>query len=93
MEKTKTPQKKPKWIKTRHKVVRNLAAMVIKPYSKLKYGITVEKFREPKKRQYLILYNHQTAFDQFFVGMSFKGAVYYLASEDLFSNGFVLALV
>ena len=37
--------------------------------------------------------NHQTAFDQFFIGMTFKGAVYYVASEDLFSNGWVSSLL
>jgi ribosomal protein S27AE len=37
--------------------------------------------------------NHQTAFDQFFVGMSVRTPVYYLASEDLFSNGWVSSLI
>ena len=37
--------------------------------------------------------NHQTAFDQFFLGMAFKGPIYYIASEDLFSNGFVSTLI
>lgn len=41
----------------------------------------------------MILYNHQTAFDQFFVGLAFKRPVYYVASEDLFSNGFVSAII
>ncbi len=79
--------KKDTWIKKRHLIVRNLAYAVMYPYSKLKYGITIHRFREERKRPYLILYNHQTAFDQFFVGMAFRGTVYYLASEDLFSNG------
>jgi 1-acyl-sn-glycerol-3-phosphate acyltransferase len=41
----------------------------------------------------LILFNHQTALDQFIVGSSFKGAVYYVASEDLFSNGWISRLL
>lgn len=45
--------------------------------------------KRPGKRPYLLLSNHQTAFDQFFVGMVYLGPVYYVASEDLFSNGFV----
>ncbi len=80
-------------MKFRHRVVRNLAYFVLYPYSKIKYGITVEKFKEQGKRPYLILFNHQTAFDQFFVGMSFKGPVYYVASEDLFSNGFISSII
>ncbi len=84
---------KKKWMKFRHKVVRNLAFLVLYPYSRIKYGIKVEKFKEQGKRPYLILFNHQTAFDQFFVGMAFKGPVYYVASEDLFSMGWVSRLI
>jgi 1-acyl-sn-glycerol-3-phosphate acyltransferase len=86
-------KKQKKWMKTRHRVVRNLAFCVLYPYSKWKYGITVEKFKEQGDRAHLILFNHQTAFDQFFVGMAFKGPVYYVASEDLFSMGWVSKLI
>jgi len=84
---TKKPNKKKKWIRPRHAVVRNLAYAVLYPYSRVKYGIKVRKFKEQGDRPYLVLYNHQTAFDQFFVGMAFKGPVYYVASEDIFSMG------
>ncbi len=67
--------------------------MILKPYSYIKYRIKIEKFKEQGNRQYLVVFNHQTAFDQFFVGMAFKGPIYYLASEDLFSNGFVSDLI
>ena len=86
-------KKQKRWMKFRHRVVRNLAFCVLYPYSRVKYGITVEKFREQGDRPYLILFNHQTAFDQFFVGMAFKGPVYYVASEDLFSMGWVSKLI
>ena len=86
-------EKKRPWIRFRHRVVRNLLYGILGPYSRLTYGIRVEKFREQGGRQYLILFNHQTAFDQFFVGMAFRGPVYYLASEDLFSNGWVSSLI
>lgn len=86
-------KKKKKWLKFRHRVVRNLAFAVLYPYSKWKYGITVEKFKEQGNRAYFVLMNHQTAFDQFFLGMAFKGPVYYVASEDLFSKGWVSALI
>lgn len=85
--------KKKKWIKFRHRIIRNLAFCVLKPYSVLKYGIRVDRFKEQGDRAYLILFNHQTAFDQFFVGMAFKGPVYYVASEDIFSNGWVSSLI
>lgn len=85
--------KKTKWIKPRHRAIRNIAYAVLYPYSKIKYGITIKKHKEETPRQYLILFNHQTAFDQFFVGMAFKNPVYYLASEDLFSKGWVSSLI
>lgn len=96
MEKDKTKKKRKKkfkWIKFRHKVVRRCLAIFIKPIAMAMYGIKIEKFKEEEKRPYLILYNHQTAFDQFFVGLSFWQPVYYVASEDLFSNGFVSSLI
>lgn len=86
-------KKKKKWIKFRHRIVRNILFCILYPYSRVKYGIKVEKFAEQEKRPYLILLNHQTPFDQFFVGMAFKGPVYYLASEDIFSNGWVSSLI
>jgi len=89
----KDPKKEENWMKPRHKTVRNLVAGVIGPYSSLKYGIKVEKFKQQNGRQYLILFNHQTAFDQFFVGASFDGPIYYLASEDIFSKGWVSSLI
>lgn len=92
MKKTDARKRK-KWIKFRHRVVRNIAYMILRPYVRLKYGIKIERFREQERRPYLILTNHQTPFDQFFLGMAVKGPVYYLATEDIFSNGFVSTLI
>ena len=89
----KKSDKKKRWIRFRHKIVRNVLNFFLKPYCYLKYGLRVERLREKKKRQYLILFNHQTGFDQFFVGMAFRGAVYYVASEDIFSMGKASSLI
>ena len=86
-------EKKEKWIKGRHKVVTTLAAALIGPYTRMTYGVKVKPFREQGDRQYLIVMNHQTPFDQFFIGMAFRGPVYYIASEDIFSNGFISRLL
>lgn len=86
-------KKDKKWIKARHLVARNIICVLLKPYTALKYGIKIEKFREQGDRQYLILLNHQTPFDQFFVGMAFKGRVYYVATEDIFSLGWVSSVI
>ena len=85
--------KRKKWIKPRHTVFRNLLSVFLSPYSSAKYGIKVEKFKNQEKRPYLILFNHQTAFDQFFVGAAFKDPIYYMATEDIFSNGWVSSLI
>ncbi len=81
------------WMKFRHRVATWVARMLLYPYSRIKYGIRVEPFKEQGKRQYLILLNHQTAFDQFFVGISFSGPIYYVASEDIFSNGWISGII
>lgn len=91
--KSKGKSKNKKWIRPRHTLVRNLLCYTLGTYTKIKYRIKIDKFKEQEKRPYLILMNHQTAFDQFFVGMAFKGPIYYLASEDIFSNGFVSSLI
>ena len=83
-----------KWTRFRHRVVRVVAFPLIKLYSTIKYKVKVEPFKQQKKGQsYLILFNHQTAFDQFFVSFAFKGPVYYVATEDIFSMGFVSKLL
>lgn len=85
--------KRKKWIKPRHRVARNILGVFLKPYCAIKYGIKVKKFKNPEKSPYLILFNHQTGFDQFFVGAAFKDPIYYMATEDIFSNGWVSSLI
>jgi len=86
-------KKKKKWIKFRHKVVRTLLYGVIFLYTRWFYGVRVEKFRQQGNRQYLILLNHQTTFDQFFVGLAFRNPVYYMATEDIFSMGWLSSVI
>ena len=86
-------KKKQKWIRFLHRIVWSLAFLVLYPYTRIKYRVKIKRFKEKQKRQYLVLFNHQTALDQFIVGAGFKGPVYYVASEDLFSNGWVSRLL
>ena len=86
-------RKDKRWMRYRHRVVRNLLSAVLSPYIRIRYGIRIEKFKTQEKRPYLILLNHQTPFDQFFVGMAFKGPIYYLATEDIFSLGWISSLI
>ena len=87
--KSKSGSTRKKWLHKRHKIWRDIANVILYPYSRIRYGLRLDRFKEQGKRQYLIMMNHQTPFDQFFVGMAFKGAVYYVATEDIFSNGLV----
>ena len=89
----KTKKKKQKWIKFRHRIVWALGYCAIYPYTCLKYRIKIKKYKEKTKRPLVVLFNHQTAFDQFIVGSAFRGPVYFVASEDLFSNGKVSRLL
>ena len=81
-----------KHIKFRHRIVRPILAATLGVYTKLKYRVKIRCYRE-SKGPFLILYNHQTAFDQFFVGLSFREPLYYVASEDIFSMGFASTLI
>ena len=91
--KQQTKKKRKKWIRRRHWIVRNLAFAVLYPFIRFKYHAHIRKFKEGKERPYLVLMNHQTAYDQFFVGVSIPRSVYYVASEDLFSLGFLSKLL
>ena len=68
--------KRKKWIKPRHKIFKTIVYPFFGAYIKRKYGLSIEQFKDQEKRPYLILMNHQTGYDQFFVDMAFKGNVY-----------------
>ncbi|MCQ2598269.1 MAG: 1-acyl-sn-glycerol-3-phosphate acyltransferase [Treponema sp.] len=87
------PQKPKKWMKLRHRIIRNLLAFPFALVCKKKYGFTPQIVPDSDKRQFIIVMNHQTPFDQFFVGLSFKCPVYYVATEDIFSLGFLSRLL
>ena len=86
-------KKKSTWIKPWHGFVRNIAFAILEPYAKWKYHVSIEKLENPGNRPFLILMNHQTGFDQFFIGMAVDGPVYYLATEDIFSLGWISRLL
>lgn len=85
--------KKKPWRRFRHRVFRLLGIIVLYPLCRWKYGLRLERCPDEKRRPSLILYNHQTPFDQFFVGLSFRDPVYYVATEDIFSLGWISKLL
>lgn len=86
-------KEKKRWLRFRHRVVVSLIHIFFKPYVCWKYHVRIEPFPGEGKRSYLILMNHQTGYDQFFVGLTFHQPVYYIASEDIFSLGWVSKLI
>ena len=93
MENKKRKSKKKKWIKKRHAVITAVLRPFLGTFIRFKAGVKVQRFKEQGDRQYLVVMNHQTVFDQFFVSMAFKKPVYYIATEDIFSNGFISRLL
>ena len=86
-------KKREAWIKPRHKVVTALIRPIVALIAALRYHVKIDRFTEQGSRNWLILSNHQTDFDQFFVSLAFKNPVYYVALEDLFSNGFISRVI
>ena len=86
-------KKNKKWIRPRHMVVRHTLGVFFRAYCRIKYGARIKSFKGEEKRPYLVLFNHQTGFDQFFVALSFRQHLYFLASEDIFSKGVLSTLL
>ena len=73
------------WIKPRHRRWWNFANWLLRPIVDHGYNMEIVPF-EDNKGQYLVLCNHQTPFDQFFISRMFKGNIYFVCTEDLLSN-------
>ncbi|MBR2422930.1 MAG: 1-acyl-sn-glycerol-3-phosphate acyltransferase [Oscillospiraceae bacterium] len=86
-------KKAKKWIQLQHKVVMPILRELFRPIALWMYHLKVERFKEENGRQYLVLANHQTGFDQFYPSFAFKQHLYYVASEDIFSMGWLSKLI
>lgn len=84
--------KKNTWIKPRHRRWWNFANWLLKPIIRCKYHMEIVPF-EDSKGQYLVLCNHQTPFDQFYLSKMFKGNIYFVCTEDLLSNKLVGGII
>ena len=81
------------WVKNRHKLITFLLRPLFFLLSRLLYHAKIDRFSDPQHRPYLILANHQTDFDQFFIAAAFDRPVYYVAMEDIFSMGFISKII
>ena len=82
-------KKSTSWRKFRHRVTVAILRWPLTLYTILRYRIRVDRFKEQGNRPYLVVMNHQTGWDQFFVYMAFRGPLYIVASEDIFSLGWI----
>ena len=82
-------KKKKKWVLPRHKVVKFFLRVPFGIVARMRYHVKLVPFKKQKGRQFLILMNHQTPSDQFFVSVTFKKPVYFVGTEDIFSLGFL----
>lgn len=80
-------KKNKKWCHLRHQIWVQFAKIFMFPILKIKAGMKYKKFQvgENKNRNFLILYNHQTVYDQFLVGYLFNNKTYHVATDDLAS--------
>ena len=86
-------KKKEKWMKFRHRVAWAVLYPILAPVTLIKFPIKVERFKDQRNRPYLILFNRQRPFDQFFVALAFKGPIYFISTEDIMSNGWVSKVI
>ncbi len=80
----KERKKKSKWVKRRHARVFAFLRVIMRPFCRLRYGFTAERCDLPSG-PYLIVSNHQATMDQFFLSLSFRFPIYFIASDDLFN--------
>ena len=86
--------KQQKWSRLRHRFFVKLATPVVWGMSKFCYHAKVETFPQAKERPYLVLMNHQTAFDGLLVNYAFrKRKMYTVTTEDIHSNGWISSLL
>lgn len=83
---------KEKWSKVRHRVIINIAKVIVYPYLRFIAGCKWKKFKELKE-PCVYLYNHQTIYDQFLNGYVCNSKVYHVMSDDITVNGFVSKLL
>ena len=82
-----------KWIRIQHRTLIPFLRELVRPVFCSLYHVKVERFSRENGRQYLVLANHQTGFDQFFPSFAFRQHLYYVASEDIFSMGWLSKII
>ena len=82
-----------KWVLRRHSAVFAILRPLLSPFFKLIYGVTGEHFKMKKDRPYLVLSNHQALLDPVFIAMYTDRPIHFMATDNVFSNGFVSRII
>lgn len=80
-------KKRTAWIHLRHVAAQWLLRVLAGVYSRVVYRVRIRHYRD--RRPCVVLMNHTTAFDQFFVALALRRNVYFVTSEDVLSNGWI----
>lgn len=72
-----------KWLRARHKAVFAILRGIFGIHTKIKYNYKAVK--SDLKPPFLVMCNHTTALDPFFVSLSFKCPIYFCSTDDLFN--------
>lgn len=86
-EPKKTEKKKRSALKARYGFFMRLTRIITFPVIKFAYRAEIKKFDGLKGKNCLILFNHQTPFDQFFLLAAFRKTIRLVSTEDVTSNG------
>lgn len=85
--------KKKKLVLFRHRFWNFMLRIIVEPLFKCIYKFKGQKFDLKKNGPHLILCNHTNNVDPILLGTNFNLPVYYIASEQLFSMGFLTKLL
>ena len=79
----------------RHRLTFFLLKPLFRLYFRVFYRFKAERFKPPKdlKGPYLIIGNHSTPFDPFFMALSIRGPVYFVASDMIFSVKYLSSIM
>lgn len=83
---------KEKWVRFRHQITLRILKIIMKPALYIKCGFRYKKIPNLKE-PCLILYNHTTAEDQFFVGLMANTKTYFVMSDDLVIHRFAYKIM
>ncbi len=86
-------KKRKKWCRKRDWVTLMLIKILLWPYFFFSMGYRCEKVKLRRDRPYLILCNHETFWDPFFVNLMYNRPIHFMATDNIFTNGFVSRLL